>query len=99
VPKLSKRLIEKTARDFASALEARFPGIEHQIMDHGIGGYDAWVRVMVPLSLRSSILDIQGATAELNEQFWDATGVAVIATVIDKGSVLEASRAKGKADE
>ena len=78
-----KRTIE-VAEEYVAEVKKRFPAAEPEIRLDSTGGYDLWIRVVVPLNARGSFKDILDATNALNEAYWQKDGVSIVSTVVDK---------------
>ena len=78
----SKKKIEEVARAYMNDLRKRFPDLGQELdLDGPPGGYDAWVRVVAPHVRDDSVMAILDATVDLNDSYWQRTGVNIVATV------------------
>ena len=82
----SAKTIREASEAFGRELARQFPGVETQSTGP-YGGFDNWIRVLVPAELWDRQEEITHATIELSCHFSDETGVDITNTVVEKEPV------------
>jgi hypothetical protein len=83
----SKDYVLHAAQAYVDELLRAYPSLVVDIRLEAYDDFDAWIQVELPPELAESDVEVERRTAELNYDFWEQTGVNIIATVADRQPV------------
>ena len=87
--KANLSLVEKA---YIDRITTRFPEVETEWVPESEGIADIWIRIKLPKERWELFDDVLETTVDLNQEFWEQTGVDVIATVVEKDAEVSGVR-------
>jgi hypothetical protein len=75
----SHKRLEQAAKLFVDEMATRFPGVEQKVTFEDRGGYEVWIRVVLPEELTPLYWQVDDAAGEILERLFEETGVNILA--------------------